>query len=140
MKANPNGQENLNFDNQNFNQDFATNFARRVHNMFSNQLNTPNIFFETVTPRIIISHKSVSNNTEIIKFNRQNNENTRCVICIREMEDGDIVRRIKKCGHCFHINCIDKWFEENITCPHCRQDIRILNNEEEEEESDNEID
>ena len=35
-----------------------------------------------------------------------------------------IVRKINGCGHVFHINCIDTWFESNITCPICRVDLR----------------
>ena len=132
----------------------------------------PNIQIETHN-QIIVSHKSVSNNTniEIYKGNNQDtiedtiedenivtiedenivsieNENidtiddeidesnqtinsnqnfdNRCVICMENIEKESIIRKLNKCNHFFHINCIDKWFESKITCPTCRQDIRDL--------------
>lgn len=167
---------NVNQNAPNFNENFATSFAQRVHNMLTtlNTNNTPfqdipNIQIETHS-RVIISHKSVSNNTTIELYNHQNNSDTnndentninnhrnettnanintnvntqvdttnnehennrfqqdnRCVICMESLEDNTIVRRLNKCNHVFHIDCIDKWFESKITCPTCRQDIRDI--------------
>lgn len=31
----------------------------------------------------------------------------------------DIIRKLK-CGHCFHINCIDRWFCLSKYCPTCK--------------------
>jgi len=45
--------------------------------------------------------------------------------------NNSIVRKINGCGHLFHINCIDTWLEENITCPVCRTDLREIENNEE---------
>lgn len=45
----------------------------------------------------------------------------KCVICCGEV-CFDIVRRLK-CGHEFHINCIDRWFTKNKKCPVCRYEI-----------------
>ncbi len=25
-----------------------------------------------------------------------------------------------ECGHCFHKDCVDVWFTQNLTCPNCR--------------------
>ena len=36
-----------------------------------------------------------------------------------------------KCNHCFHSTCLDKWLENHITCPTCRQDITENRNNEE---------
>ena len=47
-----------------------------------------------------------------------------CVICRGNIEHNCVVRRINKCNHFFHAECADTWFQDNITCPHCRQDIR----------------
>jgi len=30
---------------------------------------------------------------------------------------------IRKCGHSFHTNCIQKWFKEHNTCPLCRLEL-----------------
>ena len=78
---------------------------------------------------IVISHHNVYNNTKI--FNKiydedlDESEYEQCSICLETIKNNDIVREINKCKHCFHIGCSDKWFEEKITCPNCRQDIRI---------------
>ena len=34
-------------------------------------------------------------------------------------------RRLRNCSHQFHSPCADQWFSLHITCPICRQDIRI---------------
>ena len=47
-----------------------------------------------------------------------------CVICRGNIDNNCVVRRINKCNHFFHAECADTWFQDNITCPHCRQDIR----------------
>ena len=39
--------------------------------------------------------------------------------------ESSIVREINKCKHIFHLSCADRWFENNIKCPLCRQDIRV---------------
>ena len=143
-------------------------FSERIHNILSN-LNIDDEMTDTETQtNVIISHKSISNNTSIEIFNENidngstenidngstenidngstenidngsnenidngstenidniSNEITRCVICLENINNNSIVRRINKCNHLFHINCIDKWFENKITCPTCRQDIR----------------
>ncbi|KAL4282250.1 hypothetical protein GQ457_03G004970 [Hibiscus cannabinus] len=44
-----------------------------------------------------------------------------CSICLAEFGDDDVVSQIQKCGHVFHMNCIEKWMErDHFTCPLCR--------------------
>ncbi|KAF8110783.1 hypothetical protein N665_0079s0097 [Sinapis alba] len=43
-----------------------------------------------------------------------------CVVCMQEAEEGDKMRRLAICSHCFHADCIDLWFGEMSTCPLCR--------------------
>lgn len=57
-----------------------------------------------------------------------NNEMDQCSICItkfKEDEEGnsDIIRQLK-CGHIFHITCIDRWFSTKPSCPLCKKDQR----------------
>jgi len=84
---------------------------------------------EEVEENIVISHHNVYNNTKI--YNKIYDEDLdesdyeQCSICLETIKNNDIVREINKCKHCFHVECADKWFEEKITCPNCRQDIRI---------------
>lgn len=47
-----------------------------------------------------------------------------CAICQDAMERGAQIRKINHCGHIFHKDCIDVWFDRNVHCPTCRYDIR----------------
>ena len=81
----------------------------------------------TEDQNIVISHHNIFNNTKIkLKTYDQEEgiELEQCTICLNDIDNNQIVREINKCKHCFHIECADKWFEDHITCPHCRQDIR----------------
>lgn len=49
------------------------------------------------------------------------NENSfLCSIC---QDNNEIVIRILKCNHYFHVTCIDKWLSNNKTCPVCRYNL-----------------
>ncbi|KAJ6816801.1 RING-H2 finger protein ATL2-like [Iris pallida] len=43
-----------------------------------------------------------------------------CAVCICELAEGEEVRFLPRCGHAFHVECIDMWFGSNSTCPLCR--------------------
>ena len=77
---------------------------------------------------IVISHHNIHNNTKI-KLNKVSEDEDyaieQCSICLEDIENNQIIREITKCKHMFHVTCADKWFEEHIKCPNCRQDIRI---------------
>jgi len=49
---------------------------------------------------------------------------TPCSICQDNIQEGEIIRRVSFCGHLFHRNCIDTWYQRNVHCPVCRHDIR----------------
>lgn len=46
-----------------------------------------------------------------------------CSICLQDASEGEKMRRLAACGHCFHAECIDPWLEERSTCPECRAQI-----------------
>ncbi|XP_059281668.1 RING-H2 finger protein ATL57-like [Lycium ferocissimum] len=49
-----------------------------------------------------------------------------CPICLSDFEHGDKGRKIEKCNHMFHENCLDKWLmhgKGQATCPLCRSVI-----------------
>merc|ERR1712137_271476 len=47
-----------------------------------------------------------------------------CAVCYMELLDGDAVRRLRPCGHCFHKHCIDRWLLESSTkCPVDNQEL-----------------
>ena len=106
--------------------------------------------YDEESTNVITTHSTISQNTEIIvkqstseegasedhdvetnqEENQQDESDNRtldnfCVICHENINEGQVVRKIKKCGHCFHIGCLDRWLENKITCPTCRADIRL---------------
>jgi len=43
-----------------------------------------------------------------------------CPICLTELQEGDMVRRLPGCGHNFHRSCIDLWLLRRADCPLCK--------------------
>lgn len=48
-----------------------------------------------------------------------------CSICLNDVNDGDIVRRLPGCGHTFHKSCIDLWVLRHASCPLCKRDVEV---------------
>ncbi len=68
------------------------------------------------------TEEDLSRNTYVYRSEVSHNEN--CSICQDPMEAGHETRTILACSHCFHRECIDRWFQENVRCPTCRHDVR----------------
>ncbi|CAL0334982.1 unnamed protein product [Lupinus luteus] len=49
-----------------------------------------------------------------------------CVICLSVFEDGEMGKFLPKCGHGFHVECIDMWLSSHSNCPICRAPIVAL--------------
>ncbi|CAM0906767.1 unnamed protein product [Alopecurus aequalis] len=43
-----------------------------------------------------------------------------CAVCITELAAGDTARVLPRCGHGFHVDCVDMWLKSHSTCPLCR--------------------
>ncbi|XP_020217052.1 RING-H2 finger protein ATL39 [Cajanus cajan] len=65
-----------------------------------------------------------------LNFNQEafsNFESTQCVICLAEYKEKELLRIIPKCGHSFHLSCIDMWLRKQSTCPVCRLSLQNAN-------------
>ncbi|KAL2317463.1 hypothetical protein Fmac_031339 [Flemingia macrophylla] len=52
-------------------------------------------------------------------------EELECVICLSLIEKGEVGRSLPKCGHAFHVECIDMWLSSHCNCPICRAPIVV---------------
>ncbi|XP_020578889.1 RING-H2 finger protein ATL3-like [Phalaenopsis equestris] len=46
-----------------------------------------------------------------------------CAVCLSELTAGEEARLLPKCGHGFHLQCIDTWLQSHSTCPICRRSV-----------------
>ncbi len=52
-----------------------------------------------------------------------------CAICSERWESDDVYRVLPRCGHCFHVECIDRWAllsagkGKRPTCPLCNAEL-----------------
>lgn len=46
-----------------------------------------------------------------------------CAVC---QENMTCATRIRHCGHCFHMQCLQEWLTMSSRCPVCRHDVRDL--------------
>jgi len=45
----------------------------------------------------------------------------RCLVCLSDFGEGEDARRLNKCDHLFHRECIDQWLMKGRnSCPLCR--------------------
>ncbi|EYU45541.1 hypothetical protein ABFS82_14G007700 [Erythranthe guttata] len=49
-----------------------------------------------------------------------------CAVCLSEFEENECLRLLPKCGHFFHLKCVDKWFLSATTCPLCRTVVEAV--------------
>uniref|UniRef100_A0ACD5ZFZ5 Uncharacterized protein n=1 Tax=Avena sativa TaxID=4498 RepID=A0ACD5ZFZ5_AVESA len=48
-----------------------------------------------------------------------------CSVCLGEFLDGELLRLLPKCGHAFHVPCIDTWLRAHVNCPLCRAEVVV---------------
>ncbi|KAJ0739833.1 putative transcription factor C2H2 family [Helianthus annuus] len=61
-----------------------------------------------------------------MKFDREafgSMEDAQCAICLGEYQEKEVLRIMPKCGHSFHLCCIDMWLRKQSTCPVCRLSV-----------------
>ncbi|GMI63750.1 Arabidopsis Toxicos en Levadura 92 [Hibiscus trionum] len=59
--------------------------------------------------------------SELIKSN--DFDQPSCSICLQSLKDGELARNLPRCGHIFHLKCIDEWLKREGTCPMCREHV-----------------
>ena len=47
-----------------------------------------------------------------------------CIICRNRLQGGDSCRELVGCGHCFHSDCVEDYFQNHSRCPVCRARCR----------------
>ncbi|KAL2480049.1 RING-H2 finger protein ATL52 [Abeliophyllum distichum] len=46
-----------------------------------------------------------------------------CSVCLSVFEEGEEIRQLPNCKHCFHAPCIDMWLYSHLDCPLCRSAV-----------------
>jgi len=46
-----------------------------------------------------------------------------CHVCLLDFENNELLKRLPKCGHEFHVDCLKPWLEKHTTCPVCRESV-----------------
>jgi hypothetical protein len=67
--------------------------------------------------------RNILNTIPIKKYTNQTPLADPCAVCQNHYKNDDLYRTLF-CQHNFHTQCIDKWFEDHVTCPMCRSDMR----------------
>ena len=68
--------------------------------------------------------EEILNKIPIVTYSSQDSEGqSECSICLGELKDGEVLRKLPPCRHAFHVPCIDAWFKEHTNCPVCRSPI-----------------
>ncbi|KAK7281126.1 hypothetical protein RIF29_08842 [Crotalaria pallida] len=52
-------------------------------------------------------------------------EESECCICLGEFRDGEKVKVLPNCEHCFHCECVDEWLTYHSSCPLCRSSLKV---------------
>ena len=57
---------------------------------------------------------------------KEKNKKVTCVVCLKDFDGYDFNCKKLKCGHNFHMKCIDEWLTHSKSCPICRKEIDIV--------------
>ncbi|KAG6631194.1 hypothetical protein CIPAW_13G074300 [Carya illinoinensis] len=56
----------------------------------------------------------------LFEYSSEDQKGLECVICLSPFEEKEIGRKLPKCHHGFHLECIDMWLSSHSNCPICR--------------------
>ncbi|XP_021289955.1 RING-H2 finger protein ATL52-like [Herrania umbratica] len=76
-----------------------------------------------------VEHKMLET-IPILSFSREKvkefrTDQSECVVCLGELEEGERVRLLPNCRHFFHVPCVDNWFLAHSSCPICRTSVAV---------------
>ena len=100
----------------------ALNNVMGVSNIFRGIGRSNNNLNENV--KIILTNEEF-NKLERKKYKdiKKDGEESKCTVCLNKIEDDEEIIHLK-CGHYFHINCIEKWLKKcSNKCPICREEV-----------------
>lgn len=108
----------------NFN-DLQNNYHLRTNSIQSSDLDAFLTNFLNNTVVIRPTDEQIQNASRLIRYGSiENPLSETCPISLEEFNDNDEVRQLLPCGHIFHQNQFQEWFQTNVRCPVCRYDIR----------------
>ena len=87
----------------------------------------PSIMGNSLFTNVIVrpSTEQIEAATETLTYDENETfMNNQCPISLEDFRNGEQIRRIIHCGHCFSENSFTRWFNSNVRCPICRHDIR----------------
>jgi RING-H2 zinc finger domain len=86
--------------------------------------NQPGILFPLGSDvPVVPTNEQIDTNTHVLLPNAVGT-NAICSICQEHGNETAAWRALNVCSHQFHDRCIRRWFQEHVTCPMCRADIR----------------
>ncbi|KAK7300500.1 hypothetical protein RJT34_11345 [Clitoria ternatea] len=53
------------------------------------------------------------------------NRAAECCICLSAFVDGEKLKMLPGCEHCFHCECVDTWLANHSNCPLCRASLSL---------------
>ena len=59
----------------------------------------------------------------MIEIDKDSIEQKECIICYDDFKEIDTI--ILRCGHFYHRDCINQWFNYKETCPICRKNCKF---------------
>ena len=110
---------------RNTTQSVSSRFNNIMNNIFNDISNSSLQNFLSSTVDVRPSPEQLEQATQQLLFNTiENPLNITCPITQIDFADNDIVTQLIYCKHIFYTNAIFRWFNRNVHCPLCRNDIR----------------
>ncbi|CAI9759077.1 unnamed protein product [Fraxinus pennsylvanica] len=70
-----------------------------------------------------IFHKPKKAVVPSFKYQKNEADDSECVVCLSVFEEGEEIKQLPLCNHCFHAPCIDMWLYSHVDCPLCRSPV-----------------